>query len=36
METKSLSQLLGVEVSGIDLKKDNNENVKKKAQRIIY
>ena len=35
METKSLSQLLGVEVSGIDLKKDNNENVKKKLNELF-
>ena len=35
METKSLSELLGVEVSGIDLKKDNNENVKKKLNELF-
>ncbi len=31
MEIKSLSKLLGVEVSGVDLKKDNDNNVKKKT-----
>ena len=35
METKSLSQLLGVEVSGIDLKKDNNENVTKILNKLF-
>ena len=35
MQTKSLSKFLGAEVSGIDLKKDNNENVKKKLNELF-
>ena len=35
MEIKSLSKLLGVEVSGVDLKKDNDNNVKKKLNKLF-
>ena len=35
MEIKSLSKLLGIEVSGIDLKKDNTNNVKKKLNKLF-